>query len=92
MAGAFIELPAVAAKAVPRMHRKRVHGNPTTVTVKIGDRVEISGLRIGSPKNHPEPGPMSLSPRFGHRIFVLSEYIHTSSSSRELFPLDPGIH
>ena len=40
----FIELPVAAAKPVPRRYRKGVHGKSATVTVKIGDRIEVTGL------------------------------------------------
>ena|SRR5665213_958883 len=42
---AFVELPVAVEKTSPRRYRKRVHGKPATVTVKIGDRIEVSGLR-----------------------------------------------
>ena len=42
---AFIELPVATAKPVSRRYRKGAHGKSPTVTVKIGDRVEVSGLR-----------------------------------------------
>lgn len=44
VASSFIELPVAAAKSVPRRYRKGVHGKSATVTVKIGDRIEVSGL------------------------------------------------
>ena len=45
VAGAFIELPVAAAKAVPRRYRNGMHGKSGAVTVKIGERIEVSGLR-----------------------------------------------
>ena len=45
VAGAFIELPVAAAKPPRRRYRKGVHGKSGTVTVKIGERIEVSGLR-----------------------------------------------
>jgi hypothetical protein len=42
----FIELPVAAANPIQRRYRKGVHEKSTTVTVKIGDRIEVSGLLV----------------------------------------------
>jgi hypothetical protein len=44
VAAAFIELPVAAAKPARRRYRKGVHGKSGAVTVKIGDRIEVTGL------------------------------------------------
>lgn len=45
VAASFIELPGAESKPGWGRSRKGVHGKSATVTVKIGERIEVSGLR-----------------------------------------------